>query len=109
MVNRFMTKRFEVLKKRLPWLTDTPLVFSTNPLTETFSLKNFSQSSPRIPAHAGVKDKTITIMPAGEKKTLWQFFTMRSSSSCQLYFYVGFVVLVWKLLSSASWSESQIR
>jgi hypothetical protein len=26
-----MTNRFDVLKKWLPWLTDTPLVFSTNP------------------------------------------------------------------------------
>src|SRR5262245_2106185 len=86
MINRFMMKRFDVLKKRLPWLTDTPLVFSIKPLTETFSLKNFSQSSPRIPAQEGVEDKTISIIPAAEKKTLWHFFTMRSSSSCQTVF-----------------------
>jgi hypothetical protein len=54
-----MTKRFEVLKKRLPLPTDTPLVFSTNPLKETFSVKNFSQSSLRIPAQEDVEGKTI--------------------------------------------------
>src|SRR5262245_59352611 len=86
MVNRFMTERFEVLTQWLPLPTATPLVFSTNPLKDTFSLKNFSQSSPRIPAHAGVEDKTISIMPVAEKKTLWRFFTMRSSSSCQTIF-----------------------
>src|SRR5215468_11883052 len=95
MMNRFMMKRFDVLKKRLPWLTDTPLVFSTNPPNETFSSKNCSHSSPRIPAQAGVEDKTIRIILAVKKKTLWHFFTMRSSSSCQLCFCVWFVVLVW--------------
>src|SRR5215471_15523589 len=89
MMNRFMMKRFDVLKKRLPWLTDTPLVFSMNPLSETFSLKNFSQSSPRIPAQAGVEDKTIRIILAVKKKTLWHFFTMRSSSSCNYVFAFG--------------------
>src|SRR5262249_60293885 len=94
MINRFMMKRFDVLKKRLPSLTDTPLVFSTNPPNETFSAKNFSHSSPRIPAQAGVEDKTTSTIPTVEKKTLWHFFTMRSSSSCQLCFCVCFVLLV---------------
>jgi hypothetical protein len=39
-----MMKRFDVLKKRLPRLIDTPVVFSTNPPKETFSSRNFSQS-----------------------------------------------------------------
>jgi hypothetical protein len=52
-----MTKRFDVLKNLLPALTDTPLAFSTNPLNDTFSLKNFSHSSPRMePPHTGFED-----------------------------------------------------
>src|SRR5215471_18359054 len=89
MMNRFMMKRFDVLKKRLPWLTDTPLVFSMNPLSETFSLKNFSHSSPRIPAQEGVEDKTTSTILTVEKNTLWHFFAMRSSSSCNYIFTFG--------------------
>src|SRR4029450_4572250 len=82
MVNRFIMKRLDVLKKWLPWLTDTPLVFSMNPPNDTFSLKNFSQSSPRMPANAGLENKAISTTPAVEKKLLRHFFPMRSSIEC---------------------------
>jgi hypothetical protein len=76
-----MTKRFDVLKKWLPWLIDTPLVFSTNPPNETFSLKNFSHSSPRMePAQARLEKKATSTTPAIAKKILPYFVVIRSST-----------------------------
>jgi hypothetical protein len=67
-----MTKRFEVLKNLLPALTDTPLVFSTNPLKDTFSLKNVSQSSFKMEAaRPGPENKaTRTAVPKTKRQIL---------------------------------------
>jgi len=43
-----LREQTEVLKKRLPWLTDRPEAFSAKPPKDTFSFMNLSNSSPKI-------------------------------------------------------------
>jgi hypothetical protein len=72
-----------VSKNLLPALTDTPLVFSMNPPKDTFSLKNFSQSSLKMEsADAALENKAISAtLPKIKQQISWHRFPIAPPSS----------------------------